>query len=141
MQCYGMSTRRAVSPTALIECIREATGDPNWIAAAEVMNIPVCNRLSAKIADLRKSDPIKYWVGIAEVTGGHELGARGAPENIDKGKRPHTREFLDPVLAGETKSQKRVNAAGWSWSRPDGNRTANSEGSLKTAMPSILTRI
>jgi hypothetical protein len=41
--------------------LHERSGSPNWVAGAPPMAVALADKFSAKIAALRKSDPIIEW--------------------------------------------------------------------------------
>jgi hypothetical protein len=41
--------------------LHERSGSPNWVAGAPPMTVALADKFSAKIAVLRKSDPIIDW--------------------------------------------------------------------------------
>src|SRR5262245_21018647 len=41
--------------------LHERSGSPNWVAGAPPMTVALADKFSAKIAALRKSDPIIDW--------------------------------------------------------------------------------
>jgi hypothetical protein len=63
-----------------IELIERNTNDPNWIAAAGIMDLSGNGRFSSKVADLQKSDPIVDWSAAAERRGDRRRIARWLSE-------------------------------------------------------------
>jgi len=56
LRCAATGSTAAVA----IE-LHERSGSPNWVAGAPPMAVALADKFSAKIAALRKSDPIIDW--------------------------------------------------------------------------------
>jgi len=44
----------------------EPGAQPNWVAAAGMMEAALTDKFSAKVAELRKSDPLVDWTGVVK---------------------------------------------------------------------------
>jgi hypothetical protein len=56
----------AVQPpkgTAIV-VTEEPGAQPNWVAAAGMMETALTNKFSEKVAELRKTDPLVDWTGV-----------------------------------------------------------------------------
>ena len=70
----GLKTARALvrelgsavqPPKGIAIVVTEEPGaQPNWVAAAGMMETALTNKFSEKVAELRKTDPLVDWAGV-----------------------------------------------------------------------------
>ena len=70
-------------PRGIAIVLRELPDEnPNWMAAAGVMEATKAREFSAKVAKLRKSDPVVDWSGVTEMETGRRRVAQRLSEVV-----------------------------------------------------------